>query len=56
MPRFLVRRRSWPFLFRGVEVVDGFLHERPTETNMSIDLLRQDLESFVAENDCFALS
>jgi hypothetical protein len=32
------------------------LHERPTETNTSIDLLGQDLEAFVAENNGFALS
>jgi len=32
------------------------LHERPTETNTSIDLVGQNLEAFVAENNCFALS
>src|SRR5215831_7054334 len=52
----LARCRPWSFPFRGVYTIDGLLHERPTETNTSIDLLGQDLEAFVAENDRLALS
>ena len=56
MSLFLARCRRWSLPFRRVEAIDGLLDERPTETNTSIDLLSQDLEAFVAESNCFALS
>jgi hypothetical protein len=42
-------------MFRGFQAVDGFLHERPTVTDASIDLLGQNFEALVAEDNRFVL-
>jgi len=42
-------------MFCSVQAVDGFLHERSTVTDASIDLLGQNLETLVAEDNRFVL-